>query len=221
MKNIIALKKELISICKMMHSKDFICATDGNLSIRLGKDKFLITASGVHKGFITQKDLIIINKKGEVVQGKGKVSTEWRMHLKAYELRPDVNAVIHSHPALIIAYTIAGVPLPENILPETILTMGGIPLTEYSTPTSPKNADIIEEHIKKYDAVVLSRHGVLTVGKDLLSAFGKLEKLEHTAKSGIMAKILGGVNPLPTEEIQHLFKLGIDMGFLNPACIKK
>jgi L-fuculose-phosphate aldolase len=183
--------------------------------VKIGADKFLITASGVHKGFITDKDFLLINKKGEVLKGKGKVSSEWRMHLKAYELRPDINVVIHSHPVYIIAYTIANVPLPEHILPETVLTMGCIPLTEYSTPTSPKNADIIENHIKNSDVVVLNRHGVLTVGKTILSAYGKLEKLEHTAKSGIMAKILGEVNSLPKEELVNLCNLGKELGFLK------
>ncbi len=201
----------------MMHSKGLICATDGNVSIKLSKDAYLITRSGINKGFMSEDDIILINSEGNVIDGMDdyKASTEWRMHLKAYETRHDINAVIHAHPPYITAYTIANVKIPADILPETVLTMGDIPVTGYSTPTSPENARLIEEHIKKYDAIVLSRHGTLTVGKDVFSAYNKLEKLEHTAIAGVAATILGGCNSLPTVEKEKLFKMGCELGFLK------
>jgi L-fuculose-phosphate aldolase len=114
-----------------------------------------------------------------------------------------------------VAFTIAGIKLPGCILPETVLTMGDIPLTEYASPTSPENALVIEEHIKVYDAIVLNRHGSITVGCDLISAYNKLEKIEHTAITAIAAKQLGGLNPLPIEEITKLLEMGREQGLLE------
>ena len=212
------LKSDMVQVCKMMHSKGFICATDGNVSVKISNDAYLITRSGINKGFMSENDIVLINSNGKVIEGeKGhSVSTEWRMHLKAYEVRKDINAVIHAHPPYITAYTIAGVEIPSMILPEIVLTMGDIPVTRgNSTPTSPENALLIEQHIAKYDAIVLSRHGTLTVGKDLFSAYNKLEQLEYTAITGLAATMLGGCNRLPSDEIEKLFKMGKEMGFLK------
>ncbi|MCX6111898.1 MAG: class II aldolase/adducin family protein [Proteobacteria bacterium] len=214
------LKNDIVKVCKMMHSKGFICATDGNVSVKLSKNAYLITRSGINKGFMCEDDIILINDEGKVIEG-GKdynVSTEWRMHLKAYEIREDINAVIHAHPPYITAYTIAGLEIPSTILPEIVLTMGNIPVTRYSIPTSPENAQLIEQYIAKYNAIVLSHHGTLTVGKDVFSAYNKLEQLEYTATAGIAATILGGCNSLPSNEIEKLFKMGKEMGLLSKEC---
>jgi L-fuculose-phosphate aldolase len=201
----------------MMHHKGFICATDGNVSVKLSDKAFLITRSGINKGFMDEDDILTIDDKGDIIDGRSgyKVSTEWKMHLKAYQLRDDINAVIHAHPPYAVAYTIAEKAIPSDILPETVLTMGSIPVTEYSQPCSPKNADIIQDHIKKYDAIVLKRHGVLTIGEDIFSAYNKLEKLEHTAFTGICSTILGGCNSLPDSELKVLFDTGRKMGFFR------
>lgn len=215
------LKASIIEVSKLMNTKGFICATDGNISIKLAKNRYLITPSGINKAFIKPNDLIVIDENAKLISGNKKLkpSTEWRMHLKAYKLRPDINAVIHSHPPYITAYTIADVKIPSNILPEVVLTMGAIPVTSYSTPTSPDNADIIEEHIKNYDAVVLKRHGVITVGKDIYSAYNKLEKIEHAALTSMAAKIIGEANPLPKQEVEKLLAMGAQMGMLSDNCV--
>ncbi len=221
MANIDVLKKQIVEVCKLMNTKGFICATDGNVSVKIAKDRYLITPSGINKAFLKVSDLIVIDRTAKVITGNKKLkpSSEWRMHLKAYDLRPDIDAVIHSHPPYITAYTIAGVELPSKILPELVLTMGAVPVTEYSVPTSPDNAKIIEEHIVNFDAVVLKRHGVLTVGKDLYSAYNKLEKLEHAAITGIAAHALGGCNALASDELKELLDMGQDLGFLSNSCV--
>jgi len=221
MANIDVLKKQIIEVCKLMNSKGFICATDGNVSVKVGKDRYLITPSGINKAFMKASDLITIDRNAKVITGNKKLkpSTEWRMHLKAYDLRPDIEAVIHSHPPYTVAYTIAGVELPTKILPEMVLTMGAVPVTEYSVPTSPDNAKIIEKHIVNFDALVLKRHGVLTVGKDIYSAYNKLEKLEHAAITGLAAHALGGCNSLECSELKELLDMGKDMGLLSSSCV--
>jgi len=221
MAKIDVLKKQIIEVCKLMHTKGFICATDGNVSVKIAKDRFLITPSGINKAFLKASDLIVIDRNAKVITGnkKFKPSSEWRMHLKAYDLRPDIDAVIHSHPPYITAYTIADVEIPSKILPEMVLTMGAVPVTEYSVPTSPDNAKIIEKHIVNFDAVVLKRHGVITVGKGLYSAYNKLEKLEHAAITGLAAHALGGCNALGCSELKELLNMGQDMGFLSNSCV--
>ena len=221
MAKIDVLKKQIVEVCKLMNTKGFICATDGNVSIKIAKDRYLITPSGINKAFLKVSDLIVIDRDAKVITGNKKLkpSSEWRMHLNAYDLRPDIEAVIHSHPPYVTAYTIAEVEIPAKILPEMVITMGAVPVTEYSIPTSPDNATMIEKYVVNFDAVALKRHGLLTVGKDLFEAYNKLERVENAALTGIAAHALGGCDALATCELQKLLDMGQTMGFLSKSCV--
>ena len=132
------------------------------------------------------------------------------MHLKAYEMRSDVEAVVHAHPPVITAFSVAGIDLSEAILPETIFILGEIRFAQYSTPTTEDVPKAVEALISQHDALVLTRHGSLTVGKTLEEAYQKLESLEHTAKIISEAvKLRGGkmVAPLPSDEIDKLWEI--------------
>ncbi len=201
------LKRELIKICRMLHLKNFIAATDGNVSVRYG-NRLLTTPSGINKGFIEEDQVIAVDLKGRVVSGRGKPTSELAMHLMVYEQRPDVGAVVHAHPPLATAFSIAGVTLEEFILPEVVMTLGGIPTASYATPTTPDVPEAIREVITRYDALILARHGGLTVGRTLMDAYNKMEKLEHTALVILTARQLGEVRQLPLTEVERLTRLG-------------
>ena len=111
-------------ICRMLHRKNYLAATDGNVSVRLG-DRVLATPSGVNKGFMSAYQVITVDLAGQVVEGEGTPTSEIRMHLVAYELRPDIAAVVHAHLPYATACTLAGVSLLEPVLPEVVITLGG------------------------------------------------------------------------------------------------
>jgi len=201
------LKKQIIKIAKLMHKKGFLAGSDGNLSVLCDDNKVLITASGVNKGFIEANDIVTVNLKGQVLEGTSKCSTELAMHLKIYELRPDIKAVIHAHPPYVVAFNVANVDLSSKILPETVLILKEIITSEYSRPCSKDNVKIIEEHILKSKIIVLKRHGTISCGKDLIEAYNLLEKLEHTAKVGVIANSLNKISLLDDEEYNNLLKI--------------
>lgn len=201
------LKSEIVKIGKKLYANKFIAAYDGNISVRLDNNNFLTTPSGVCKGAITEQDILEINQQGEIVNGKGKPSSELRMHLLCYRLRPGINALIHAHPALCTALTIAGVSLAEPVIPEMVLTIGNVPTAAYATPTTSEVPESIENLIPSHDAVLLERHGTITLGKNLDEAYYKLEKLEHSAKTILSARQLAVVKPLTTEQVKKLVDL--------------
>jgi L-fuculose-phosphate aldolase len=129
------------------------------------------------------------------------------MHLLAYQLRPDVQAVVHAHLPYATACTLAGIDLLEPILPEVVITLGGIPTAPYATPGSDEVPESIRGFIKGYDAILLSRHGAMTVGKDVTDAYNKMEKLEHTARVVLAARLQGPLPPLPEVEVEKLRRL--------------
>jgi L-fuculose-phosphate aldolase len=122
-------------------------------------------------------------------------------------LRPDVNAVIHAHPPICIAYTVAGIPIDTFLLPEVVVTLGSLPTSPYATPTTREVPDSIRDYIQHSDAVMLARHGAVTVGGTLGDAFKILEKMEASARIGLYARLLGGAVPFSPEETAKLLGL--------------
>jgi L-fuculose-phosphate aldolase len=133
------------------------------------------------------------------------------MHLEVYRQRPDVNAVIHAHPPLAVAFSIAGVSLARCVLPEVVVTLGGIPTTDYATPGTTEVSESIRQTIRDYDAIILAHHGSLTVGKTLWEAYLRLEKVEHTAQITMAAQQLGRVQTLSPEAVAKLAALRREM----------
>jgi L-fuculose-phosphate aldolase len=202
------LRREMLRVGRLMWERGFVAATDGNLSARMGADRLLVTASGVSKGFLSDEDLVVIRMDGETVSSyrgrDARPSTEIALHLEVYRQRPDVNAVVHAHPPLATAFSIAGVSLARCVIPEVIVTLGGIPTAEYATPGTPEVPVSIRQAIGDYDAMILAHHGSLTVGDTLWEAYLRLEKVEHTAEITLAAQQLGQVNTLSPQAVEKL-----------------
>ncbi len=201
------IKQDIVCICRMLHRKNYLAATDGNVSVRLG-DRVLVTPSGVHKGLMEADQIITVDLAGRVVLGEGKPTSEIRMHLLAYELRPEVGAVVHAHLPYATSCTLAGISLMDPILPEVVITLGGIPTAPYATPGTAAVPEAIRDYLLEYDAILLSRHGAMTVGRDVRDAYNKMEKLEHTARVVLAARLQGPITPLPASEVEKLRRLG-------------
>jgi L-fuculose-phosphate aldolase len=198
------LRKQIVLFGRLMHRRGLVAATDGNISVRLGPDRILITRSGINKGFLTANDLVVTDQAGKPVDDSPKPSSEILLHLKVYELRPDVEAIIHAHPPLAVALTIAGISLADPILPEVVLTMGKIPTAPYATPSSPEGPAAIENLITNHEALLLERHGSLTVGRTLERCYNLLEKIEHAAQVVLAAETVGGASRIPPEQLAKL-----------------
>jgi L-fuculose-phosphate aldolase len=202
------LRQEMVRIGRLMWERGYVAATDGNLSARLAPDRLLVTASGFSKGFLAAEDLVVLRPDGEPVssyRGRGqRASSEISMHLEVYRQRADVNAVVHAHPPLATAFSIAGVSLARCVIPEVIVTLGGIPTTGYATPGTLEVPESIRVAIRDYDAIVLAHHGSLTVGSTLWEAYLRLEKIEHTAQITLAAQQLGQVGMLSPQAVEKL-----------------
>lgn len=214
------LVKEIIEISHRMYEKGLVVATDGNISCRLDSQRIVITPSGKSKISLQAQDLVIMNLKGEKLSGTGMPSGEYRMHLMVYKERPDVNAVVHTHSPYATGFSVAGIPLMQCVLPEVVLTLGGIPLTEYGTLYTEELPQAIKKYIKDYNAFLLKNHGVLTIGENLTVAYHRAEKVEHMAQVIYIARSLGKVDILSRGQFQALMKLREEIGLKGklPEC---
>ena len=83
-------RQDIVEVCRRMHGRGFISGSDGNVSVRLGANRILSTPSGLNKGFIAPRDLIVTDMDGTKLQGEHKPTTELFMHIEAYTRREDV-----------------------------------------------------------------------------------------------------------------------------------
>ncbi len=181
-----------------------IVAADGNVSARLGPDRLLITPSGVCKGFLSPDDLIVTDLAGRPVRPGDSCSTEVAMHVACYKHRPDIGAVVHAHPPTAIAFSVAGRILEPHVLPEVVVTLGVVPTLPYTDPGSYEVPDAVGPAIETAEAVILEFHGALAVGKTVMSAYFKLEKVEHAAHILHLAHQLGGIRTLNPDAVAKL-----------------
>lgn len=199
----------LVRVCRKLQAGGFIAASDGNVSCRTGSDSFLITPSGKAKGELEPKDLLLVNLDGRVLQGRGRPSSEIRMHILIYNRRSDVGAVVHAHPPMLTAFTVASIPFQAEVLPEVYLTFGAVPTAPFATPSTDEVPQSIEPLVHEHQAILLERHGAVTMGATPQEAFLRLEKLEHAAHTLFYAHLLekGQVHPLPPAALEKLHRL--------------
>ena len=204
------IREEIAVYGGLVYAQGLVSGASGNLSARVDEDHILITPSGCHKGMLDPRDLLLYNLKTCQTIGETKIkpSSEIRMHTFVYQHRPDVQAVIHAHPPYAVALSVAGISLEALVLPEVILAMGAIVDCGYATPTTENVVHAMKQPVRTgHNALVLARHGSVTLGKTMQEAFCRLEIVEHVAKVTAIARSMGKVSPLPSKEIDELKKL--------------
>ena len=203
------IKKQICDIGKRIYDRNMVAANDGNISVKLNDNEFLCTPTGVSKGFMTPEFICKVDAKGNVLQANGnfRPSSEIKMHMRVYEKRPDVGAVVHAHPNFATAFAIAGIPLTQPIMPEAVIALGCVPIAEYGTPSTMEIPDNVEKYLPYYDAVLLESHGALTWSTDLLAAYMKMESVEFYAELLYKSKMLGGPKELSKDQVKRLYEI--------------
>lgn len=201
-----ALREDIVRHCQLLHQRGYLAANDGNVSARLDSERVLVTPSGVHKGFLSPDDLVIVDLEGRQLSGKGAPTGELSLHLRALAARPEVKAVVHSHPPLAIAMSLAGKKL-DGILPEVTLSIGRLQVVPYQRPLSDELARAVAKALQGSDAVIMERHGTVAVGRTLSEAYGKTERVEHACQVLWSAYAVGSPKPIPAKELKALMKM--------------
>jgi L-fuculose-phosphate aldolase len=187
-----------------LYERGYNVACDGNLSVRLDEERILTTPTCMNKGMLAPEDLVVTNLEGRQLSGERPFSSEIAMHLLFYRMRPDVNAVCHAHPPTATGFAVAGRGLDQALLPEVIIGLGSIPVVRYTTPGTPELSAALEPYVPHYDALLLANHGAVTCGPDLLTAFFRMETIEHFAKITLAAEMAGNPRLLSGREVAKL-----------------
>jgi len=191
-----AVARRMALCCRQLAAGGLIAGRDGNLSVRLGPDRVLVTPSGLIKSLLSAGDMVEVGLAGRKRRGRRNPTSELDLHLRILTRRPDVGAVVHAHPPAATGFAVAGEEIPANLLPELIFLVGRVPIVPYGTPGTPELGDRVEPYLAEHDALLLANHGAVTMGRTLDQAWIRMETLEHAARIIMAARAIGQPQPL-------------------------
>lgn len=207
-KEINEIKEQILHVCRRLYGREMVASNDGNVTVRVGEDRIIATPSGMSKGFLTADDLVLTDMEGKIIEGRDRsVTSEIRIYTRIYRRRPDVRAAVHAHPLYATAFAAAGRTVDSQVLPESVVSLGQVPLVHFGTPGTSELADQIEKYLDKHEIFLLANHGALALGRSVLEAYHRMECLEHTARIVYLAEPLGGAKRLTPKQIEGIFEV--------------
>ena len=212
-------RADIVEVGRRLWERGYVASNDGNISVRLDDSRLITTPKNVSKGFMTPDMMVITDLDGKKIAGERDPSSELKMHLEVYRNRPDIRAVVHAHPPTATGFAVAGIPLDRAVLAEVITTLGSIPIAEYATPSTEELPAAVRKYVKAHDGLLLANHGALAMGGDVMSAYYRMETIEHFAKISLVARTLGREQVLPRAEVERLQGLRGMYGIASPAPI--
>ncbi|MDQ4079126.1 MAG: class II aldolase/adducin family protein [Gemmatimonadota bacterium] len=200
----VAIRREIVTVCRRLWERGLIAGPDGNVSVRVAPDRILVTPAGMSKVDVEPDDLVEVRADGSQLRGTRRASSELAVHLRIYARRPDVGAIVHAHPPVATGFAVAGEGFASSVLPEVILQVGWVPLVPYDTPGTEALAQRFDPFIASHDAFLMANHGAVTAGPSLTIAHQRMESLEHTARILLTSRLLGRVNELSADQVAAL-----------------
>lgn len=202
--NRLALAREMCRVGCRLLDRGLIAGAEGNLAVRLGPDRILVTPRGRSKGDLAPDDLVEVDPEGRHLRGSRQASTELGMHLTILRARSDVQAVVHAHPPVATGFATAGQSVDCDCIPELIATVGRVPLVPYGTPGTPELGERLLPVVGGHDALLLANHGAVTMGRTLEEALYRMESLEQGARILLVSRLVGGAVSLYPEDVARL-----------------
>lgn len=201
------LKKEIVRVGQNLATSGLVVGTWGNISAwDAGRAGFWITPSGMDYSSLKTKDLVLIDRQGQIMEGFRKPSTEFLMHLHTYSQRPDIAAVIHTHSVYASAHAVARLAIP-GIVEDMVQIIGGeVEVTPYHLPGTQELAEAVSLALAAKNAVLLANHGMVGVGQNLAEALMVCQIVEKTARIHTYSRVLGTPVFLSNEDMVQMRK---------------
>lgn len=185
-------KEQLVAIMKRIYAQGMTTTSGGNLSIKDENGNVYITPGGTDKGSMTAEDIVCIRADG-TMEGKHKPSSEYPFHMKIYETRSDIRAILHAHPPAMVAYSIVRKIPDISAFPELKACIGSVGMAEYGLTGSEELGEkIAKVFAEGCNVAELENHGLVVGSTDIESAYQVFEAMDFSARIGIGASRLGG-----------------------------
>lgn len=189
--NMKILTNELISTGKYLMNNKLAWGSSGNISARVDNMSYLVTASGTFMDNLIEDDFVQVGLRGREILSNKKPTKETPMHSAIYEVRPDINAVLHSSPFYSMMLACSNEEINSDYFIESMYYLERIGYVEFHEPGSQDLGDQIKEEAEKTNIIFLQNHGVLVYDTSLNEARMALETLELACKMHILSKSSG------------------------------
>lgn len=196
-------KREIISGGLKLDRYGLISLAGGNLSVRTSTGEILITPSGMIYGDMTEDDIVVMDVNGNIIEGTRKPSSDTVGILYIFRERPDINAIIHTHQPYATAISLIQDEFRADLTTLGNACRGNVKCTPYSSPGSLEMGIDTVNYLGDQLAVILSHHGVMTVGENLKTALNAAVYLEECAKGYLAARACGEIRHLTDEQIKQ------------------
>jgi L-fuculose-phosphate aldolase len=197
-------RQQVAAFMRRLYDRGLTTTSGGNVSCRTSGGAVALTPSGLDKAVVTWEQVAILGLDGTSLTPELKPTMETSMHLEIYRRHADVNAVVHAHPVTASVFCACGATLNTRLTAEAYVIVGEPVLLPYACMGSDALAACVAAGVGRAVCVLLENHGVLTVGRDLLQAFDRLEVLEAAARQTVLAQHLGGARELDAAQCAEL-----------------
>jgi L-fuculose-phosphate aldolase len=183
------VKQTLVDAIRMLERAEII-DHNGHCSARRDSQTFYINSGASVRGTLTTDDIVTIDLDGNLLEGAAKPPLEFHIHSEIYRARPDVNAVMHTHPRWSTFLTMVGAKF-KPVYAQGVL-LGDIPLMDspLSVNTRPMGEKLAAT-LGRGPAALLKAHGVVVVGSDIVECFALAAYVEENAYRQYMAMQIG------------------------------
>ena len=194
------MKQQLVDAIRMLERAGYI-DHNGHCSARRDAASFYVNSGASVRGALTVADIVAVDLGGNLIEGTAKQPLEYHIHSEVYRVRPDVNAVMHTHPRWSTFLTMAGAKY-QPVYAQGVL-LGDIPLMDspLSINTKPMGEKLAAT-LGSGPAVLLKAHGVVVVGADIVECFALAAYVEENAYRQYMAMQIGEPYVFSTAEQQ-------------------
>ena len=175
-----------------LFARGLTTVSGGNISFRINDELFCITPSALDKSCLTADLIAIVGFDGTNHTPHLKLSIESEIHRLVLINRPDINAVVHSHPIYASTFsTLEGEnKILANLTAEAYFFLKDVINVPYHLMGTGPLASEVAKYSKDYDVMLMQNHGAIVLAKDLLGGFDKMDLLERSAQMTIVAKQL-------------------------------
>lgn len=197
-------KQEVLQTALKLDKYQLIALSGGNVSMRLPDGNILVTPSGMIYDEMVADDVLLVDPKGNVIEGTRRKSVDTVALCYIYEKMPAVNAVIHTHQPYATGLGLVYDQIDCDLSTIANANKGHIKVAPYSTAANIDMGIKVVDYIGDATAVVLKNHGVVGVGPNLHDALYAVVYLEEGAKTLFVAHAVGGeISKMTPEQVQE------------------
>jgi L-fuculose-phosphate aldolase len=199
-----ALEKQMLADAILMLERAEVIDFNGHFSWRVpGQERMLINSGASVRSALTSADIVLIDFDGNLVQGEAVPPMEFHIHAEIYRARPDVGAVVHTHPLWSTLFSMAGVPVQPVIMQAAVLG----PIRVFPETASINQRELgqrVAAELGGDRVLMLRSHGAVAAGEGIVEAFVLAVYLEETAQRQHMASQLGAPTVLTPQQVETI-----------------